>query len=372
MARRARSLVVSAALSLILLALLLPLPSRSQTASPLAAQAAAAHDGLIVTTSGSAWAWSDTYPAYQAFAAYGDRLDVITRVPVQQVLQQHADLHMVRDDELWFDVPVAPPLPQALVVDLQGTSDDYPGLNVLLYLIDAQDRFLEAMGRTSARGLHLDQPTAQTYRVLLQAYGTATCTLEIGTGQSPFLTTPLDDYSFLLFPDSGPLSDRELARIQQFVQEGGNLVVLGELLEAPRYHRASNFDALNELLEGCGMQFTGQLLTTTLTTTANNQTISILTDVRPHALTEGIDEVASTGSTLSLSGTAQGLVFDDQGDPVMAVSRMGRGQCLAIGTGVAFDTDFHLRQNDPLAANIIEWASVRGSYVIYLPVVRRG
>lgn len=79
--------------------------------------------------------------------------------------------------------------------------------------------------------------------------------------------------------------------------------------------------------------------------------------------------VVSTGSTLVLTGTAQGLVFDDVGQPAIAVDQEERGQCLALGTGIGFNADFSLRQNEPLAENIMQWAKVRVSLVIYLPVI---
>jgi len=372
MARRIRPLVVSAALSLILLALLLPLTSRSQTASPSAARAAAARDGLIVTTGGSWWWGNDDRPFFTALQPYLDRLDVVSRLPLEGVSQEYADMQMPGGEIRWFEIPASTPLPETLIVDLEGSTPGFGGLNVYLTVWDSQTAIRDPQAYVSAQSLHVDQPISQTYRVRLWAFGASTCTLKIGSGQSPFLSTPLDSYAFLLFPGSGPLSARETARIHQYVQDGGKLVVLASYLVGHHYYVGSSFEAMNELLNGCGMEFTGQLLTTTLTTEINGQTINILTDIRPHSLTQGVDQVVSTGSTLQLSGAAQGLVFDDQGDPVIAVSQVGSGQCLAIGTGIGFMVPFHQPANDPLAANLIEWASVRGNYVVFLPVVLRG
>ncbi len=260
----------------------------------------------------------------------------------------------------------------ALVFDLTGTSPSYQGMRLSMTVEGPGGATYTSRNHISERSLHIDQPTPGTYKITFYTDRGATFSLRIGTGRSPFLSPDLQKYSFLLVPDVDPLTSRETANVRQFVQRGGNLIVLAELIKGETYFSWSNFAALNPLLAGCGIQFTGQTLTTTNYTMANNQRINILTNITPHEITQGITNVVSTGSTLVLTGTAQGLVFDDLGQPAIAIGQDKLGQCLAVGTGIGFNADFGLRQNDPLAQNIIQWAKVRVLFVIYLPIVIKG
>ena len=209
------------------------------------------------------------------------------------------------------------------------------------------------------------------YNIRLRSSSGADFTVRVGTGRSPFLTTQLQSYSFLLIPDVDPLTSREIAKVNQFVESGGRLVVLADLIRSESYTSSSIFSALNPLLENCDIQFTGELLTTTHHTTANRQTVNILTNVVPHQITQGVTNVVSTGSTLDLTGSAQGLVFDDDGQPAIAVGSHGQGQCLALGTGIGFNADFGLTENDRLAHNIVLWAEGGMPFSIYLPIILR-
>lgn len=191
----------------------------------------------------------------------------------------------------------------------------------------------------------------------------------MGTGKSPFLTTHLPAYSFLLIPDVDSLTSREIESVKQFVERGGKLIVLSDLIRAPRYVSSSNFNALNALLADFDVQFTGELLTTSDYVMANKCEISILTNIVLHQVTQGITNVISTGSTLVLTGSVQGLVFDDEDNPAIAVGDQGWGQYLAVGTGIGFNADFRLRENDPLAENIVQWARTPAVSRIYLPIV---
>jgi len=361
----------AATLLVLLFGLLVALPVLSGPTRADALPAAAATDGLIVTTRGSTWYHWESRWRYPAFEPFADRLDVVTTIPLDQLLDQSPDLHLARDESRWFTYTLDAPVAESLVFDLRGSSKDFDGLQVNLWVREPTRARFGHFDRTYERSWHLDQPVVGEYQVELEARRQSTCTLQIGTGQSPFLATPLDGYAFVALPDIDPLSDREIGRIEQFVQSGGNLLALAEHIRAESYYSSSNFPALNELLDSCGMQLTGDKLATVMTTTANCQTINVLTDIRPHPLTEGIIAVTATGTTLDLTGGAQGLVFDDAGDPVIAVSRNGLGQCLAVGTMIGFNADFHLEENDRLAANIVEWASKRMSYRAFLPLTVR-
>ncbi len=231
MARPTRLAILSFALALVLLALLLPLTSVSETSPTTPGIAANGQDGLIVDTAGSVWYAADGAYWFDAFAPFDDRLHVVTTVPLQQVLQEHVDLQMASDENRWFDAPVTEPISEALVVDLQGTSQGISGLNTIMYLYEGGDLIQRTFDSTSARSLHLDRPPSQTYRIQLESLRPSTCTLRVGIGQSPYLAEPLDDYAFLLVSDSGPLSNREIARIHQFVEAGGNLVAMAQLID---------------------------------------------------------------------------------------------------------------------------------------------
>ena len=371
MNQRMTRFALAAGLLFALCALLLPVSMGGGRVTDVSVAAETAPEGLIITTHGSHWYHFEDRWRYPAFEAFADQLEVVTTVPLDQLLEQYPDVQLEDDERRWFTYTLDSALPDSLVFDLRGSSSNFSGLHLNMYVYEPTGPNYMHFDRTYARSFHLDQPVGGEYRVQLRASRESTCTLQIGAGQSPFLTAPLDSYSFLIVPDIDSLSSREVETIQQYVQDGGNLVVLAEHIWGPSYYSKSNFAALNQVLPVCGIEIDDQLLTSTVTIPANQQIMSVLRDIRPHPVTDAITEVVATGSTLSLSGVAEGLVFDDTGSPVIAVSHYGKGQCLVLGTAIGFNADFRLDQNDPLAANIIDWAKRRLSHRVFLPLAVR-
>jgi hypothetical protein len=336
-------------------------------AAPLRAAEA---KGLVILTHGSNWFFRDALWRYPAFEDHEQSFTFIKRLPLDEVLEEHTGLSIAHGWlTLQFELDRA--LEDALVFDLSGSTADYGGLRLTMDVTAPGDVRYRSWNHISERSLHIDQPPQGQYTVAFYTDLGADFSLRIGTARSPFLTADLLSYAFLLVPDVDPLSPREVDSVERFLQGGGNLVVLSDLIMGPTYSSSSNFGALNTLLAPCDMQFTGQLLTSTHQITANGQSITVLSNIVPHEITQGITQVVSTGSTLALTGTAQGLVFDAQAEAAVAVSTVGRGQCLALGVGIGFNSDFWLRQNDPLADNTVRWAQDRAPYVVYLPLISK-
>jgi len=345
-----------------------PVPLRSISRAGLRTAEA---EGLVILTHGSNWFFRDELWRYPAFEDHEQSLAFIKELPLYQVLEEHAGLS-IQHGWLTLQFELDREIEDALVFDLSGSTAGYDGLRLTMEVTAPDGVEYRSHNHISERSLHIDQPPQGQYTIAFYSDLGASFDLRIGIARSPFLTTNLLGYAFLLVPDVDPLSPREVDSVEHFVQAGGNLVVLSELIRGPTYYSSSNFEALNVLLAPCDMQFTGQLLSSTLQITANGQSIPVLSDIALHEVTQGITEVVSTGSTLALSGAARGLVFDGQGQPAVAANSVGRGQCLALGVGIGFNVDFWLRQNDPLADNIVRWARDRARYAIYLPAISNG
>ena len=328
--------------------------------------------GLVILTHGSNWFFRDALWRYPAFEDHAQSFAFVKRLQLDELLEQHPGLSLEPGRWLTLQFELDREIQDALVFDLSGTTTSYDGLRLAREVTAPGGDRYRSFNHISERSLHIDQPPQGQYSIAFYTDLGASFSLRIGTARSPFLTTDLLSYAFLLVPDVDPLSPGEVDAVARFVQGGGNLVVLSDLIMGPSYISSSNFGALNTLLAPCDMQFTGQLLTSTHQITANGQSITVLSDIAFHEITQGITEVVSTGSSLVLSGAARGLVFDEQGQPAVAVSSVGRGQCLALGVGIGFNSDFWLRQNDPLADNVVRWALNRARYAIYLPAISKG
>jgi hypothetical protein len=325
--------------------------------------------GLVILTHGSNWFFRDQWWRYPAFQAHEHNLLFIKRLQLDEVLDEHEGLSLEGGESLWLDFELDRPLEGALVFDLTGSTPDYGGLRLSMRVNAPDDARYRSYNHLSERSLHIDQPPQGWYSIRFYTDSGADFALRIGTARSPYLTTNLIPYAFLMVPDVDPLSPREVSSIDAYVQGGGRLVVLSDLIKGRSYISSSNFDALNTLLAPCDMQFTGQLLTSSHHITANNQSITVLSDIVAHDITEGITEVVSTGSAIMLDGSAEGLVFDHEGQAAVAVNSTGQGHCLALGVGIGFNSDFSLRQNNPLADNIVRWALSGEPHVIFLPAI---
>ena len=355
-------LFVSVSLALLTCALAVQGLCAEAAAAPRSAEA----EGLVILTHGSNWFFRDELWRYPAFEDHAQSLAFIQRLPMYEVLEEHRALS-IQHGWLTLQFELDRDIEDALVFDLSGSTAGYGGLRVRMEVIAPGDVRYRSHSNLSERSLHIDQPPQGQYNIEFYSDLGASFDLRIGLARSPFMTTNLLGYSFLLVPDVDPLSTRELDRVHRFVQEGGNLVVISELIRSLGHYSSSDFGALNTLLSPCDMQFTGEQLTSTV----EAQGMPALSDIVPHEVTQGITEVVSTGSTLALSGAARGLVFDGQGQPVVAVNSVGRGQCLALGVGIGFNADFWLRHNDPLADNIMRWARNRARYALYLPLISK-
>lgn len=348
-----------------------PILAAKPTDAPPASISPNEGQGLIITTHGSVWFFRDDVWRYPAFKNFEDSFDFINTVEVEEILAQYSELTLGPYQSMQLTFELSQEIEDALIFHLSGTTPGYNGLRLPMTVTDPEGIVYRSYNHISERSLHIDQPILGQYQIGFYTDSGADFSLTVGTGRSPFLTTYLPAYAFLLIPDSDPLTSREIESVKQFVERGGKLILLADLIRAPRYFSSSNFDALNALLADFDVQFTGELLTTSDYVMANNCEINVLTNIVPHQITQGITKVISTGSTLVLTGSAQGLVFDDEDNPAIAVGDRGWGQYLAVGTGIGFNADFRLRENDPLAENIVQWARAPAISRIYLPLVSK-
>lgn len=321
---------------------------------------------LVVTTHGSNWQYRDEVWRYPAFQAHEDLFDVLATIPIDVSLERFPERETAAGEsiELAFELETA--VDDALLFHLSGDTPDYGGFRSRFEVTDPVGTTYHLNNHTSERTLHIDQPVLGTYIINMRSDSGGTFTLEVGAGVSPFLTLDLASYSSVFVPDIDQLTEREIDAVRDYLQVGGKLVVISDFIRGTSYFASSNFPALNDLLSPSGIQLTGVLARSSEVVTANQQEINVFDDVADSPLTRGVTQVVSTGSTLSLSGSAQGLVFDDDGEAVISFDRQGLGEYLVVATGIGFNADFDLDENDLLATRIVEWANGLTT-ALYLP-----
>ncbi|MFX0210049.1 MAG: S8 family serine peptidase, partial [Candidatus Hodarchaeota archaeon] len=140
----------------------------------------------------------------------------------------------------------------------------------------------------------------------------------------------LSDYSGLVLADSELLiSPAEIATIQTYIQEGGNLLIAGNTF--PLF----NLNSYNILLEPYGIQFDNISLYN-LEDRGIDQEISSLDvniDLEDHEIFNSVSALNwTTGTKLSVLENAESLAYLPTGETVIAVSEPGKGKILALGS----------------------------------------
>ena len=320
---------------------------------------------LVVTTHGSGWQFRDDVWRYPAFQVHEEFFTVLGTVELETTLETFPERTISEQEHIEFTFELDEQVDDALLFHLSGNTPDYSGFRASFVVTDPNEVEYRLSNHTSERTLHIDQPVQGTYTIHMFSDRDGTFSLEVGTGISPFLTLDLTAFTALFVPDLDPLTSREIDAVRAFLDIGGKLVVISDFIQGLSYYSSSNFPALNDLLSPSGIQFTAELAHSNEVVTANQQEINVFDDVVDSPVTRGVDSVISTASTLALSGGAQGLVFDDDGKPVVALDQQGFGDYLAVATGIGFNSDFNLDENDLFATRIVEWANGL-SAVLYL------
>lgn len=320
---------------------------------------------LVVTTHGSQWQFKDDVWRYPAFQAHEDFFTVLGTVPLETTLENFPERTITGQEHIEFTFELDEQVDDALLFHLSGNSPDYGGFRASFTVTDPNEVEYRLSNHTSERTLHIDQPVQGTYTIHMFSDRDGSFTLEVGTGISPFLTLDLAAFTALFVPDLDQLTTREIDAVRAFLDTGGKLVVISDFIQSATYRTSSDFPALNDLLSPSGIQFTGELALSNEVVIANQNEINVFDDVVDSPITRGVESVISTASTLALSGRAQGLVFDDDGDAVVALDQQGFGDYLVVATGIGFNSDFSLDENDLFATRIVEWANGL-SAVLYL------
>lgn len=320
---------------------------------------------LVVTTHGSRWQYQDDVWRYPAFQAHDKLFTVLGTVPLDTTLQTFPTRAIAAQEHLELTFELDQQVDDALLFHLSGSTPGYDGFRASFTVVDPNEVEYRLPNHTSERTLHIDQPALGTYTIHMFTDTAGSFTVDVGTGISPFLTLDLAAFTALFLPDLDQLTSREIDAVRAYLEIGGKLVVISDFIQGGSYSSSSNFPALNDLLSPSGIRFTGELAVSDQVVTANNQQITVFDDVVDSPVTRGVDTVISTSSTLDLSGGAQGLVFDDNREAVVALDQQGLGDYLVVGTGIGFNSDFRLDENDLFATRIVEWANGL-SAVLYL------
>ncbi|MFX1482116.1 MAG: PHP domain-containing protein [Promethearchaeota archaeon] len=160
------------------------------------------------------------------------------------------------------------------------------------------------------------------------------------------------DMLVLFFPMVA-LTAGEVTAVQNFVQAGGGLLLVGVENNAVWGYSSTNLNALSQTY---GVTFS--------TTESWN---GIAQDMVAHQVTQDVSSIHSnvdykfTGTTLSVSGSAQTVITFD-GNPVVAVSEAGAGRVVCVGTPAPFLmyrrlTTWQVEKDDlfQFSLNIADW-----------------
>jgi thermitase len=156
---------------------------------------------------------------------------------------------------------------------------------------------------------------------------------------SPTSLTPLEQYDVFVIPQAWySYTADELLTIQDFVFNGGGLLVIGD----------QSLNVLTDLTRFAGIEW------------SYGGTSGVTQDITPHPVTSGVISVYldSPSAVLYVNGTAQDLVRDSQGGIMLAVSEQPGGKVIGFADQSTL-RDYSISQVDNLllANNMVDWLS---------------
>jgi hypothetical protein len=154
----------------------------------------------------------------------------------------------------------------------------------------------------------------------------------------------LDNYDVFVIPQADiPYLPSELSAIQNFVFDGGGLLIIGD-----------NYPSIyTDLTSFAGITWT------------SGKASGITTDISPHAVTAGVYSVylASPYAKMNVTGVAQDLVRHEKGGIMLAVSVQSFGKVIGFADeNSLWDLSIRGGDNLRLACNMIEWLATPVQY----------
>ncbi|MFW9806979.1 MAG: hypothetical protein ACFFFK_09655 [Candidatus Thorarchaeota archaeon] len=162
------------------------------------------------------------------------------------------------------------------------------------------------------------------------------------------------DILFLVFPMVA-LTGAEVTAVNNFVQAGGGLILVGTD-NSPTWHFSSV--NLNALSQTYGITFN---------TNVDDSWVATITDLGTHQITQDVSSIHSNidyklkGTTLTVESPATTVVEYD-GDPVVAVSEYGSGKVVCVGALAPFlqfrrELQWQVENDDlfQFGLNIADW-----------------
>jgi subtilase family serine protease len=156
---------------------------------------------------------------------------------------------------------------------------------------------------------------------------------------TPISPTTLEQYDVFVIPQAWySYTADELLTIQDFVFNGGGLLVIGD----------QSLNVLTDLTRFAGIEW------------SYGGTSGITQDITPHPVTSGVTSVYldSPNAVLNVNRTAQDLVRDSQGGIMLAVSEQPGGRVIGFADQSTLN-DYSISQEDNLllANNMVDWLS---------------
>ena len=221
------------------------------------------------------------------------------------------------------------------------------------FKVSAPDgRAVDQWNYKDVEGVVMNEPALGVYRITAVNYGKGRIefAVRIGEGSDPLAPENLKNYDALILLDPGlggktVFSKREIESVLDFVRDGKGL-----LLSWSRYGTKTS---LNSISNFYGIRFLEEGFKCDEVDAAHYKW-PIVRNFAQHPLTKGVYKLVCIGTRLEIDRSkAVPIVYDDEGRPLVAVSK--RYKVIAVGVGEGafdfLDVPDHLR----FVENVIKW-----------------
>lgn len=311
-----------------------------------------ANNVLVDTTHGGQWSYSVIPEAAESLA--GVFLDVVYAPHASNTLEsvdgsvnpQGAEGdHWIHEFQLSQKINTL-----AVVFERKPESPNF--LNFWFSVSAPDGRVVDQWNYEDIEGVVIDEPALGIYKIAAVNNGPnhIEFTVKIGEGSNPLSLENLENYDALILFDTGyceksVFSKRETDNINSFVKSGKGLLLF--------WSRSMTKDSLNSISSVYGIAF----LETGFSykeVDPNHYNWPVIRNFAQHSLTEGVTKLTCVGTLLQIdSSKAMPIVWDDDGWPLVAISKTWKLIAVGIGRGTFEFTDIpdHLQ----FAKNILIW-----------------
>lgn len=232
--------------------------------------------------------------------------------------------------------------------------------------VQAQDKILF----DESHNQYYDSNKCDEFLAFIQSLGYV-----VEINDRPLTLDLLSQYKVVIITNpANDITMDEAEAIKSYVTSGGGLLITGD------WTRHVNSESLNRVTEDFGITFNVDSYHDPTDNTGKPY-YAIAVNIKPHAITEGVESLQYNGGTLTLSGSAVGVVLgdvdsfaDEDGDHkagpgekageeivLVAVAQPGKGRVVATGSSCMWRTKYgYFEHNQKFVENVIAWLAATG------------